>query len=146
MQEDRSIRQSRRAVLATVSLGLVAGCTSAEETPPGIGELTVSNRTETAITASFAFEQDGEQSQTEIDVPAAGEGGFEGQTVVEPWMGDHGSWELTVETPDLTEGYASDAFDEQFYDYEQTDCLLLDVRIDTDSIEIIPRTVAVECP
>jgi hypothetical protein len=146
MQEDRSIQQSRRAVLATVSLGLVAGCTSAEETPPGIGELSVTNRTETAVTASFIFEQDGEQGRTEVEVPAANEGGFEGQTVVEPWMGDHGSWELTVETAGMRKQYASDTFDQRFYDYEQTDCLLLDVRIDTDSIEIAPRTVAVDCP
>jgi len=146
MQEERTPRRSRRAVLATVSLGLVAGCTSAEETPPGIGELTVSNRTETAVTATFTFEQDGQQRQSSTDVPPAGEGGFEGQSVVEPWMGDHGSWELTVETAGMAEQYASDSFDQQFYDYDETDCLLLDVRIDTETISISPRTVAIDCP
>jgi hypothetical protein len=146
MQDERFTRRSRRAFLATVSLGLVAGCTSAEETPPGIGELAVSNRGETAVTATFTFEQDGNQRQSSVDVPAAGEGGFEGKTVVEDWMGEHGSWELTVETDGVSGRYSSSDFDQQFYDYDQTDCLLLDVRIETDSIDIIPRTVAVDCP
>jgi len=146
MGEQRPPDRSRRALLATVSLGVVAGCTSAEETPPGIGELAVTNRLAESVTVEFEFTQGDTEGTASVALPAAGEGGFEGETIMEQWMGDHGSWELVAEAGEHRRTYTSEEFDERFYDYDATDCLLMDVRVRESRIEITPRTVAVECP
>jgi len=135
----------RRAYLAAVPVALIAGCTSAEETPPGIGELTVENRADDPVEARIHFDQGGEQHGTTVSLSGLSEGDLR-ESVVEPWMGDHGDWTLTVEAFSNTGRYSSDDFDAQYYDYDATDCVLLAVRIDADGISINPRTVAVDCP
>lgn len=136
----------RRAYLAAVPVGLLAGCTSAEESPPGIGELTVENRAEDPVEAVIRFDQDDEQYETTVSLSELSDGDSYQQTIVEPWMGDHGSWELAVEAFSNTERYSSEEFDQRFYDYDATDCVLLRIRIDSDGISIKAQTVAVDCP
>jgi hypothetical protein len=150
MSEDGSAGPSRRRYLASVAVtvggGTLAGCTSAEETPPGVGQIDVQNRLGRPIEASITHRQDGEQNETTVSLAADPDEGPLSQTVVEPWMGDHGDWELRIDASGVeAEQYTSESFDERFYDYNETDCLLLSVRID-DGISITPRTVAVDCP
>lgn len=147
MREDSPARPSRRQYLAGVAVGVgaLAGCTSAEETPPGIGRLEVENRLDQPVEASIAYRQDGERHETSVSLETIANGGPIRETVVEPWMGEHGDWELQVDAGGVEEGeYSSDSFDDRFYDYDETDCLLISVRIDND-VEITPRTVAVDC-
>jgi len=147
MHDDESLPAvPRRAYLASIPVGLLAGCTSAEETPPGVGQLSVENRAEQAVEASIRLEQDGEQYETQLSLTSLSDGGLDRQAVVEPWMGDHGDWDLFVEAFSVSEQYSSESFGDRYYDYDNTDCVLLNVRIDTDDISISPRTVAVDCP
>lgn len=148
MRDDSPAGTSRRQYLAgTAVVGVVAlaGCTSAEETPPGIGQLEVENRRDQPVEASIAYRQDGDRHETSVSLETIANGGPIRQTVSEPWMGEHGDWELEVDAGGVeAEQYSSDSFDERFYDWDGTDCLLISVRID-DGIDITPRTVAVEC-
>jgi len=146
MHEERAGRLSRRALLATVPLGLVAGCTEAEETPPGIGEIVVENRLADARDVTISVTQDGQQYETTATVPGLSAEGLNREVVVDDWMGDHGSWELTVETGETTGSYDSSEFGDRYYDYDQTDCIQLVIRLEDDGMDIRPQTIAVDCP
>jgi len=137
---------SRRSLLVAVPVAVLAGCTSAEETPPGIGEIVFRNRLDDAREVTVGFSQDGESYESRVTVPGLSAEGANRAVVVEEWMGDHGGWELTVESGSITGGYGSGEFDDRFHDYDRTDCIQLVIRIESDGFTIRPQTVAVDCP
>lgn len=137
---------SRRSLLAAVPVAVLAGCTSAEETPPGIGEIVFENRLDDAREVTVGFRQDGESYESQVTVPGLSAEGTNREVVVDEWMGDHGEWELTVETGSRAGSYDSAAFGDRFYDYDRTDCIQLVIRIERDGVTIRPQTVAVDCP
>jgi len=144
--DDPSRGLLRREYLAALPVGALAGCTSAEETPPGIGEIVLENRRDDPVDVTIGFQQDGEAYETRATVPGLAADGPNSAAVVDEWMGEHGAWELTVGGGGVDGSYGSEAFDERFYDYDRTDCIQLVVRIDGDGVEMRPQTVAVECP
>lgn len=146
MQGARSGALRRRAFLASIPAGLLAGCTSAEETPPGIGEIVLENRLAAASDVTLTFTQDGQEYETTATVTGLSGDGPNREVVVADWMGEHGDWELRVEAAGTTGSYESGEFDDRYYDYDETDCIQLVIRIEDDGMDIRPQTIAVECP
>lgn len=146
MHGERSGALSRRSLLAAVPVAVLAGCTSAEEMPPGIGEIIFENRLDDAREVTVGFRQDDEAYESRATVPGLSAEGTNREVVVDEWMGDHGEWELTVEAGSTTGSYDSGEFDDRFYDYDRTDCIRLVIRIESDGFSIRPQTVAVDCP
>jgi hypothetical protein len=146
MHGERSGVLSRRSLLTAVPVAVLAGCTSAEETPPGIGEVVLENRLDGDSDVTLEFRQGDQEQETRVTVPGLSAEGPNREVVVEEWMGDHGEWELTVDTGATREDYASADFGERFYDYDRTDCIQLVIRIESSQLTIRPQTVAVDCP
>ena len=146
MHGERSGVLSRRSLLTAVSVAVLAGCTSAEETPPGIGEVVLENRLGENRDVTLEFRQDDQEHETRVTVPGLSAEGPNREVVVDEWMGDHGEWELTVDAGATAGNYASSDFDERFYDYDRTDCIQLVIRIESSELTIRPQTVAVDCP
>jgi hypothetical protein len=146
MHGERSGVLSRRSLLTAVPVAVLAGCTSAEETPPGIGEVVLENRLGENRDVTLEFRQDDQEHETQVTVPGLSAEGPNREVVVDEWMGDHGEWELTVDAGATAGNYASSDFDERFYDYDRTDCIQLVIRIESSELTIRPQTVAVDCP